>query len=69
MVYLLAPHSSALQTSIMTGFHWPIIYRYHPRQDPLQAEGCQGFAIEWYLPHELHQERFSMHTAGHSKYF
>ena len=28
-----------------------------------------GFAIGWYLPHELHQERFSTHTAGHSTYF
>ena len=35
----------------MTRFHWPIIHRYHPGQDPLQAEGCHRFAIGWYLPH------------------
>ena len=45
----------------MTGFHWPIIHKYHPRQDPLQAKRCHGFAIGWYLPHEPHQER-SVHT-------
>ena len=54
---------------VLTRFHWPIIYRYCPRQKPLQAEGCHGFAIGQYLPCELHQERFSTHTAGHSKYF
>ena len=54
---------------ILTRFHWPIIHRYHLRQDPLQAEGCHRFAIGWYLSCEPHQERFSMHTAGHSTYF
>ena len=73
MVYLLAPHSSALQTSTMKfrqDFIGPLfIYRYHPRQDELQAERCHQFAIGQYLLHELHQERFSAHTSGHSKYF
>ena len=38
MVYLLAPHSSALQMSTMKfrpRFHWPIIHRYHAQQDTL----------------------------------
>ena len=37
MVYLLAPHSSALQkyTEIQARFHWPTIYRYRPSQDTL----------------------------------
>ena len=53
----------------MTRFHWLIIHRYHPRQDPLQAEGCHRFAIGQFLSHELHQERFRVHTTGHNNNF
>ena len=48
MVYLLVPHSSAIANKynkILARFHWPIIYRYHPWQDALQAERCHWSAI------------------------
>ena len=62
MVSLLALHSSALQTSTMKF-----------RQDfigPLFIDTVlDQSAIGRYLPCEPHQERFSAHTTGHSKYF
>ena len=30
----------------MTRLHWSIIHRYHPRQDPLQAEGCDCLLLD-----------------------
>ena len=69
MVYLLAPHSSALQTDttkFKSRFHWPIIHRHGFRQDTLQAERCHWASIGWYVSHELNQERLSVHPARYS---
>ena len=65
MVYLLAPHSSELLTSTT---NWPIIHRYHPQQDTLQAKRCYWTLIGWHVSHEPYQERFSVHTTGQSEH-
>ena len=49
-------------------FHWTIIHRYHPQQDTLQAKRHYWTLIGQHLSHEPYQERFSMHTAGHSEH-
>ena len=72
MVYLLAPHSSALQTSTMKfrqDFIDPLFIGTALDKTHYSAERCCGFATGQYLPCEPHQERFSVHTTGHSKYF
>ena len=53
MVYLLAPHSSALQTVIQARFHWSIIHRHSSRQDTLQAERCHWASIGWHVSCKL----------------
>ena len=68
MVYLLAPHSSALQTNT-TKFKQDFIgplFRHSFRQDTLQAERCHWASIGQHISHELNQERLSMHPARYS---
>ena len=72
MVYLLAPHSSALQTSttkFRQDFIGPLFIDTALDKTHYRLKNAMGFAIGWHLPHELHQVRFSAHTTGHSKYF
>ena len=65
MVYLLAPHSSAIQTST-TKFRQDFI-------GPLFIDTTNKThyrlkdATEQHLSCKPHQERFSVHTAGHSE--
>ena len=63
MVYLLASHSSALQTSttkFRQDFIGPLFI------DTFLDKTHYRSAMGWYVPHELYQERFSIHTTGHS---
>ena len=69
MVYLLAPHSSALQTDttkFKQNFIWSIIHRHSFRQDTLQAERCHWASIGQHISHELNKERLSAYPAGYS---
>ena len=69
MVYLLAPHSSALKTDT-TKFKQDFIgpFFIDTALDTLQAERCHWASIGWHVLHELNQEMLSTHPAGYSQH-
>ena len=65
MVYLLAPHSSVLQTNttkFKQDFIGPLFI-----DTALQAERCHWTPIGWHIPHEPYQKGFSPHSFRHSR--
>ena len=70
MVYLLAPHSSELQTSSMK-FRQDFIGQLFidtALDKTLQAERCYWTLIGQHISCESYQEKFSAHTTGHSEH-
>ena len=68
MVYLLPPHSSALQTSTMKfrqDFIGPLFIDTTLDKTHYRLKDATGLLLHI----EPHEERFSTHTIGHSKYF
>ena len=71
MVYLLAPHSSALQTStakFRQDFIGPLFIDTALDKTHYRLKDITGLFIGRHISHELYQERFSAHTTGHSEY-
>ena len=71
MVYLLAPHSSALQTSttkFRQDFIGPLFIDTALDKTHYRLKAAKWTLIGWHISHELYQERFSVHTTGHSEY-
>ena len=70
MVYLLAPHSSALKTSTMKfrqDFIGPLFIDT-TLDKTLLAKRHYWTLIGWHISCEPYQERFSTHTTGHSEH-
>ena len=71
MVYLLAPHSSALQTStakFRQDFIGPLFIDTTLDKTHYRLKDATGLLLGQHIPHELYQERFSMHTTGYSEH-
>ena len=67
MIYLLAPHSSALQTDttkFKQDFIGPLFI--DTSLDTLQAERCHWASIGWHISREQNKERLSAHPARYS---
>ena len=71
MVYLLAPHSSALQTNTMKfrqDFIGPLFMDTTLNKTYYRLKDTTGLLFGQHVPCEPYQERFSTHTAGHSEH-
>ena len=69
MVYLLAPHSSALQTNTMKfrqDFSGPLFIDTALDKTHYSLKDATGLLLD--STYHVNQERFSVHTVGHSKY-
>ena len=69
MVYLLAPHSSALQTDttkFKQDFIGPLFLDTALDKMHDRLKDATGFLIGWHISCELNQERHSMHFTRNS---
>ena len=70
MVYLLAPHASALQTNttkLTQDFIGPLFIDTALDKMHYRLKDVTGTPIGWHIPCEPYQERFSSHTFRHSR--
>ena len=69
MVYLLAPHASALQmntTKFKQDFIGPLFIDTASDKTHYRLR-CDWTPIGWHISHELYQEGFSMHPFRYSR--
>ena len=71
MVYLLTPHSSALQTSttkFREDFIGPLFLDTTLDKTHHRLKDAAGLLFGQHVPCEPYQERSSTHTSGHSEH-